>query len=144
MWQSQPITTLPFYSFYPTSLEEAFHQCLTSLGQQKYCIAFPLLCSHFMSATNPFCPEEVRACMMAVIDYAPSSLVIQYFLLHCIAPSVGREKSFGCEHVSGCGCKTSEGSRTTILQRTSEIISSAWSPECIAHDGGRRHKEEER
>ena len=47
-------------SFYPTSLEEAFHQCLTSLGQQKYSIAFPLLCSHFMSATNPFCPEEVR------------------------------------------------------------------------------------
>ncbi|XP_028399660.1 nck-associated protein 1 homolog [Dendronephthya gigantea] len=53
------VADLTLFCFYPNSLvEEAFHQCLTSLGQQKFSIAFPLLCSHFMSATNPFCPEE--------------------------------------------------------------------------------------
>lgn len=52
------VADLTFFSFYPTFLEEAFHQCLISIGQQKFAIAFPLLCSHFMSATNNFCPEE--------------------------------------------------------------------------------------
>lgn len=52
------VADLTLFCFYPSFLDEAFHQCLITIGQQKYAIAFPLLCGHFISATNSFCPEE--------------------------------------------------------------------------------------
>lgn len=37
-----------------------FQQCLELPSQSRHSIAFPLLCTHFMSCTHELCPEEVR------------------------------------------------------------------------------------
>ena len=47
------------YSFYSRAFEKMFQQCLELPSQSRYSIAFPLLCTHFMSCTHELCPEEV-------------------------------------------------------------------------------------
>lgn len=48
-----------FLSFYPNLFFENFHICFEYPSQLRYSIAFPLICSHFMSCTHELCPEEV-------------------------------------------------------------------------------------
>ncbi|TKC47434.1 hypothetical protein EI555_018920 [Monodon monoceros] len=45
-------------SFYSRAFEKMFQQCLELPSQSRYSIAFPLLCTHFMSCTHELCPEE--------------------------------------------------------------------------------------
>uniref|UniRef100_A0A670HVW4 Nck-associated protein 1 n=1 Tax=Podarcis muralis TaxID=64176 RepID=A0A670HVW4_PODMU len=40
------------------AFEKMFQQCLELPSQSRYSIAFPLLCTHFMSCTHELCPEE--------------------------------------------------------------------------------------
>lgn len=39
--------------------EEQFHMCLEFPAQNRYIIAFPLICGHFQVCTHELCPEEV-------------------------------------------------------------------------------------
>lgn len=41
--------------------EEQFHMCLEFPAQNRYIIAFPLICGHFQVCTHELCPEEVIA-----------------------------------------------------------------------------------
>ncbi|XP_064419673.1 nck-associated protein 1 isoform X5 [Latimeria chalumnae] len=45
-------------SFYSRAFEKMFQQCLELPSQSRYSIAFPLICTHFMSCTHELCPEE--------------------------------------------------------------------------------------
>ncbi|KAF4526918.1 hypothetical protein B566_EDAN008361 [Ephemera danica] len=38
--------------------EDQFHMCLEFPAQNRYIVAFPLLCGHFQSCTHELCPEE--------------------------------------------------------------------------------------
>lgn len=49
---------LSIYCFYTKTFDEQFHMCLEFPAQTRYIIAFPLICSHFMTATHELCPEE--------------------------------------------------------------------------------------
>jgi len=46
-------------SFYNRIFEEQFHMCLEFPAQNRYIVAFPLICSHFQHCTHEMCPEEV-------------------------------------------------------------------------------------
>lgn len=48
-------------SFYTSTFEHQFKQCMEFPAQHRYSIAFPMICSHFMNATHDLCPEEVCA-----------------------------------------------------------------------------------
>lgn len=50
---------LSLFCFYPNLFFENFHICFEYPSQLRYSIAFPLICSHFMSCTHELCPEEV-------------------------------------------------------------------------------------
>uniref|UniRef100_A0A8C5X8W2 Nck-associated protein 1 n=1 Tax=Malurus cyaneus samueli TaxID=2593467 RepID=A0A8C5X8W2_9PASS len=50
---------LSIFCFYSRAFEKMFQQCLELPSQSRYSIAFPLLCTHFMSCTHELCPEEV-------------------------------------------------------------------------------------
>lgn len=50
---------LSLFCFYPNLFFENFHICFEYPSQLRYSIAFPLMCSHFMSCTHELCPEEV-------------------------------------------------------------------------------------
>ena len=47
-------------SFFSKQFEDNFHMCLEFPAQNRYIIAFPLICSHMQSCTHEVCPEEVR------------------------------------------------------------------------------------
>ena len=47
------------FSFYPNLYFENFTVCFEFPSQLRFSIAFPLICSHFMSTTHELCPEEV-------------------------------------------------------------------------------------
>ncbi|XP_072117832.1 nck-associated protein 1 isoform X3 [Mobula birostris] len=49
---------LSIFCFYSRAFEKMFHQCLELPSQSRYSIAFPLVCTHFMSCTHELCPEE--------------------------------------------------------------------------------------
>ena len=49
---------LSIYFFYSRAFEKMFQQCLELPSQSRYSVAFPLLCTHFMSCTHELCPEE--------------------------------------------------------------------------------------
>ncbi|KAH0512117.1 Nck-associated protein 1 [Microtus ochrogaster] len=49
---------LSIFCFYSRAFEKMFQQCLELPSQSRYSIAFPLLCTHFMSCTHELCPEE--------------------------------------------------------------------------------------
>jgi len=48
-----------FVSFYNKIFEDQFHMCLEFPAQNRYIVAFPLICGHFQSCTHELCPEEV-------------------------------------------------------------------------------------
>lgn len=50
---------LSIFCFYPSLFFEDFQICFDYPSQLRYSIAFPLVCSHFMSCTHELCPEEV-------------------------------------------------------------------------------------
>ncbi|OXB77444.1 UNVERIFIED_CONTAM: hypothetical protein H355_005153 [Colinus virginianus] len=50
---------LSIFCFYSRAFEKMFQQCLELPSQSRYSIAFPLLCTHFMSCTHELCPEEL-------------------------------------------------------------------------------------
>jgi hypothetical protein len=47
-------------SFYSKIFEDQFHMCLEFPAQNRYIVAFPLICGHFQSCTHELCPEEVK------------------------------------------------------------------------------------
>ncbi|KAL4635490.1 nck-associated protein 1 isoform X3 [Arapaima gigas] len=49
---------LSIFCFYSRPFEKMFQQCLELPSQSRHSIAFPLLCTHFMSCTHELCPEE--------------------------------------------------------------------------------------
>ncbi|XP_072572835.1 nck-associated protein 1-like isoform X3 [Paramormyrops kingsleyae] len=49
---------LSIFCFYSRAFERMFQQCLELPSQSRHSIAFPLLCTHFMSCTHELCPEE--------------------------------------------------------------------------------------
>ncbi|XP_078260183.1 nck-associated protein 1 isoform X4 [Rhinoraja longicauda] len=49
---------LSIFCFYSRAFEKMFHQCLELPSQSRHSIAFPLVCTHFMSCTHELCPEE--------------------------------------------------------------------------------------
>ncbi|XP_074931739.1 nck-associated protein 1-like isoform X1 [Phalacrocorax aristotelis] len=44
--------------FYPRAVEKMFVVTMEEPSMLRYCIAFPLLCSHFSHCVHPMCPEE--------------------------------------------------------------------------------------
>ncbi|CAG5103753.1 Similar to Hem: Membrane-associated protein Hem (Drosophila melanogaster) [Cotesia congregata] len=49
---------LSIYCFYSKVFEEQFHMCLEFPAQNRFIIAYPLICSHFQTSTHQLCPEE--------------------------------------------------------------------------------------
>ena len=49
---------LSIFCFYNRKFEEQFHLCLEYPGQNRYIIAFPIICGHFKNAIHVLCPEE--------------------------------------------------------------------------------------
>lgn len=49
---------LSMFCFYSKIFEEQFHMCLEFPAQNRYIVAFPLICSHFINCTHELCPEE--------------------------------------------------------------------------------------
>ncbi|XP_072333764.1 nck-associated protein 1 isoform X2 [Scyliorhinus torazame] len=66
---------LSLFCFYSRAFEKMFHQCLELPSQSRYSIAFPLVCTHFMSCTHELCPEE------KVLDHSTQSLLIRQPLI---------------------------------------------------------------
>lgn len=52
------VSDLSIFCFYPSFFEDAFLKSVEDPNYSRYSIAFPLICSHFMSSTNEYCPEE--------------------------------------------------------------------------------------
>ncbi|CAG0916090.1 unnamed protein product [Notodromas monacha] len=46
------------YAYYSRLFEDNFHMCLEFPAQNRYIIAFPLICAHFQNSTHELCPEE--------------------------------------------------------------------------------------
>ncbi len=51
-------SNLSLFCFYSRLFEDHFQMCLEFPAQNRYIIAFPLICGHFSNITNEFCPEE--------------------------------------------------------------------------------------
>ncbi|KAK2722427.1 membrane-associated protein Hem-like [Artemia franciscana] len=49
---------LSLFCFYSKHFEDHFHMCLEFPAQNRYIIAFPLICGHFQNCTHELCPEE--------------------------------------------------------------------------------------
>lgn len=57
--------------FYNRIFEEQFHMCLEFPAQNRYIVAFPLICSHFQNCTHEMCPEErhhIRERSLSVVN----------------------------------------------------------------------------
>ena len=62
---------LSIFCFYSRLFEDYFQMCLEFPAQNRFIIAFPLICSHFTQITNDFCPEErihIRERSLSVIN----------------------------------------------------------------------------
>ncbi|KAL0273323.1 UNVERIFIED_CONTAM: hypothetical protein PYX00_006016 [Menopon gallinae] len=62
---------LSIFCFYSKIFEEQFHMCLEFPAQNRYIIAFPLICGHFQSCTHDLCPEErhhIRERSLSVVN----------------------------------------------------------------------------
>ena len=74
------------FSFYTSTFEHQFKQCMEFPAQHRYSIAFPMICSHFMNATHDLCPEEVLPTLslslsLSVFDSVSVCLSVSVFLL---------------------------------------------------------------
>ena len=49
---------LSLFCFYSKFFEDNFQMCLEFPAQNRFIIAFPLICGHFSNITNELCPEE--------------------------------------------------------------------------------------
>jgi NCK-associated protein 1 len=61
---------MSLFCFYPNLYSENFHICFEYPSQIRYSIAFPSICSHFMSCTHELCPEERQFIGRKSIDFA--------------------------------------------------------------------------
>lgn len=62
---------LSIFCFYSKIFEDQFHMCLEFPAQNRYIIAFPLICSHFQNCTHELCPEErhhIRERSLSVVN----------------------------------------------------------------------------
>lgn len=62
---------LSIFCFYSKIFEDQFHMCLEFPAQNRYIVAFPLICSHFQSCTHELCPEErhhIRERSLSVVN----------------------------------------------------------------------------
>ena len=62
---------LSLFCFYARLFEDHFQMCLEFPAQNRYIIAFPLMCGHFAQITNEFCPEEkihIRERSLSVVN----------------------------------------------------------------------------
>uniref|UniRef100_A0A1Q3FXH3 Putative membrane-associated hematopoietic protein n=1 Tax=Culex tarsalis TaxID=7177 RepID=A0A1Q3FXH3_CULTA len=62
---------LSIFCFYNKMFEDQFHMCLEFPAQNRYIIAFPLICSHFQNCTHEMCPEErhhIRERSLSVVN----------------------------------------------------------------------------
>ena len=62
---------LSLFCFYARLFEDHFQMCLEFPAQNRYIIAFPLVCGHFAQITNEFCPEEkihIRERSLSVVN----------------------------------------------------------------------------
>jgi len=62
---------LSLFCFYARLFEDHFQMCLEFPAQNRYIIAFPLICGHFAQITNDFCPEEkiyIREKSLSVVN----------------------------------------------------------------------------
>lgn len=62
---------LSVFCFYTKLFEDYFQMCLEFPAQNRYIIAFPLICSHFTQISNDFCPEErvhIRERSLSIIN----------------------------------------------------------------------------
>ncbi|XP_065218570.1 membrane-associated protein Hem isoform X1 [Planococcus citri] len=65
------VSDLSIFCFYSKLFEEQFHMCLEFPAQNRYIIAFPLICSHFQVCTHELCPEErhhIRERSLSVVN----------------------------------------------------------------------------
>uniref|UniRef100_A0A2P2IAK1 Membrane-associated protein Hem-like n=1 Tax=Hirondellea gigas TaxID=1518452 RepID=A0A2P2IAK1_9CRUS len=62
---------LSIFCFFSKQFEDNFHMCLEFPAQNRYIIAFPLICSHMQSCTHEVCPEEryhIRERSLSVVN----------------------------------------------------------------------------
>ena len=62
---------LSLFCFYSKIFEDNFQMCLEFPAQNRFIIAFPLICGHFSNITNELCPEErihIRERSLSVIN----------------------------------------------------------------------------
>ncbi|CAG7822378.1 unnamed protein product [Allacma fusca] len=62
---------LSLFCFYNKIFEDQFHMCLEFPAQNRYIVAFPLICSHFQNCTHEMCPEErhhIRERSLSVVN----------------------------------------------------------------------------
>ena len=62
---------LSIFCFYSKIFEDNFQMCLEFPAQNRFIIAFPLICGHFSNITNDLCPEErihIRERSLSVIN----------------------------------------------------------------------------
>jgi NCK-associated protein 1 len=62
---------LSIFCFYNKIFEDQFHMCLEFPAQNRYIVAFPLICGHFQSCTHELCPEErhhIRERSLSVVN----------------------------------------------------------------------------
>ncbi|XP_052798204.1 membrane-associated protein Hem-like isoform X3 [Mya arenaria] len=64
------VSDLSIYCFYTTLFENQFKQCMEFPAQHRYCVVFPMICSHFMNATHTLCPEERHSIGTTSVQYA--------------------------------------------------------------------------
>ena len=62
---------ISFLYLISTLFEDHFQMCLEFPAQNRYIIAFPIICGHFAQITNDFCPEEkihIRERSLSVVN----------------------------------------------------------------------------
>jgi NCK-associated protein 1 len=62
---------LSLLCFYSKIFEDNFQMCLEFPAQNRFIIAFPLICGHFSNITHELCPEErihIRERSLSVIN----------------------------------------------------------------------------
>lgn len=62
---------LSIFCFYNKVFEDQFHMCLEFPAQNRFIIAFPLICGHFQNCTHEMCPEErhhIRERSLSVVN----------------------------------------------------------------------------
>ncbi|KAL5291184.1 NCKAP1 family protein [Megaselia abdita] len=62
---------LSIFCFYNKMFDDQFHMCLEFPAQNRFIIAFPLICSHFQNCTHEMCPEErhhIRERSLSVVN----------------------------------------------------------------------------